>query len=94
MFAITSHVDYKPVREDSRLTKKYTIVKGDWLSKIAQRLGFWPPNEGWKTLYKFKGKDGKSNKELLRSGNPDLIFPGEAFWVPSPPALPGTATRK
>jgi len=86
MFAITNHADYKPIEQDSRLTKKYTIVKDDWLSKIAHRLGFWPASEGWKTLYKFKGKDGKSNKELLRSGDPNLIFPGEEIWVPDIPA--------
>lgn len=82
MFAITIHKDYKPIEEDSQRTKKYTIVKGDWLSKIALRIGFWPPNIGWQTLYKLKGKDGKSNKELLRSGDPNLIFPGEEIWVP------------
>jgi hypothetical protein len=86
MFAIINHIDYKPIEEDSRLTKKYTIVKDDWLSKIAHRLGFWPASQGWKTLYKFKGKDGKSNKQLLRSGDPNLIFPGEEIWVPDIPA--------
>jgi hypothetical protein len=86
MFAITSHIDYKPIEEDSRLTKKYTIVKDDWLSKIAHRIGFWPDSTGWQTLYKLKGKDGKSNKQLLRSGNPNLIFPGEEIWVPDIPA--------
>jgi nucleoid-associated protein YgaU len=86
MFAITKHIDYKPIEEDSRLTTKYTIVKDDWLSKIAHRIGFWPDSTGWQTLYKFKGKDGKANKELLRSGNPNLIFPGEQIWVPDIPA--------
>jgi len=74
MFAITSHKDYKRLEEDSQRTRKYTIVKGDTLSKIVLRIGFRPPN--WQKLYGFKGMDGKSNKELLRSGDPNLIFPG------------------
>jgi len=86
MFAITSHKDYQTPDLDSKRTKKYKIVKGDWLSKIALRVGFWPAHEGWKTLYNLKGKDGKANKELLRSGDPNLIFPGEEIWIPDIPA--------
>jgi hypothetical protein len=86
MFAITRHKDFQPPETDSQRTKKYKIVKGDWLSKIALRVGFWPVHEGWKTLYNFKGKDGKANKELLRSGDPNLIFPGEEIWIPDIPA--------
>lgn len=28
------------------------------------------------------GKDGRTNKALLRSGDPDLIYPGEEIWIP------------
>jgi nucleoid-associated protein YgaU len=84
MFAIPNHKDYQPPQLDSKRTKKYVIVEGDALSKIAGRIGFGfvPPREGWRTLYDFKGKDGSTNRQLLRSGDPDLIFPGEQIWIP------------
>jgi len=54
--------------------KQYTIVSGDTLSGIAlQAYGVaskWP--EIW-----------KSNQTVLRSGDPNLIYPGEVIWVPS-----------
>ena len=82
MFDIPQHKDYVRLAVDAKRTMKYTIVKGDTLSKIARRIGFWPPRHGWQTLHKLAGKDGKVNKNLLRSGDPNLIFPDEQIWIP------------
>ncbi len=57
---------------------EYLIRRGDTLSKIARRFG-----TGWRKLYRAKGPDGKKNSERLRSGNPNLIYPGETIWVPT-----------
>jgi len=87
MFAINRHKDYNPVEEGGPRTKKYTIVSGDTLSGIAQRIGFWPAGTtGWKFLYDLKGKDGKRNRDLLRGKSPHKIWPGEEIWVPDPDA--------
>lgn len=55
----------------------YTIVSGDWLSKIAQRYGM-----TWLELWNYDGGTGLANKHRLRSGDPDLIYPGEVIVVP------------
>jgi hypothetical protein len=77
MFAITLHADYLPRIEDYKKTVKYTIKKGDSISKIASRKGL-----KWRELYDFKGQDGRKNREILSSGDPDLIYPGEEIWIP------------
>ncbi len=82
MFTDILHKDYKRIRDDWERTKKHTIAKGETLLKIAQRIGFRSPLATWKTLYNFKGRDGKQNKDILRSKDPDLIFPGEEIWIP------------
>jgi len=55
----------------------YTIVKGDYLSKIAKRYGM-----TWKQLWDYDGGTGRPNKIRLKSGDPDLIYPGEEIVVP------------
>jgi len=82
MFETRFHRDFSPLISDAKRTVKYRIVAGDSLSKIANRIGFVPPVGDWRTLYDFKGQDGKSNRALLRSGNPNLIFPNEEIWIP------------
>jgi len=82
MFSTLLHKDYALPHLDSARSKKYVVVEGDSLSGIARRIGWWPPKDGWRLLYDFKGKDGTVNKSLLRSGDPDLIFPGEEIWIP------------
>jgi nucleoid-associated protein YgaU len=77
MFAVNLYPGYLRRFEDYKTTMKYTIKKGDNLSKIAARIGL-----SWKKLYEFKGQDGKKNRELLRSGDPNLIYPGEGVWIP------------
>jgi hypothetical protein len=60
---------------------EYTVVEGDWLEKIAERFGM-----SWQELYAFDGGTGVANRERLRSGDPNLIYPGEVILVPGPPA--------
>jgi len=79
---ITLRKDFARLPHDSQRAKRYRIVEGDSLASIAQRLGFWPPSEGWRTVYEFKGPDGVDNRTLLRSGSPESISPGEEIWVP------------
>jgi len=82
MFVASLHKEWAPLEKDSQRTMKYRVVEGDSLSRIAHRIGFWPPRFSWRTLYDLKGRDGKANRTLLRSGRPDMIFPGEEIWVP------------
>lgn len=53
--------------------RPYTIVPGDNLSRIAN-AAYGNPRE-WRTIW-------KANKATLRSGDPNLIFPGEVLWLP------------
>ena len=82
MFDNRFHLDYKPFPEDQRRTKKYKIQRGDTLSGIADRIGMTLPVGTWRTLYDFRGQDGKRNRDMLRSGSPDLIYPNEEIWIP------------
>ncbi len=68
-----------PPRRDPNV-QEYTIVEGDWLSKIAERHGM-----TWQELYNFDGGTGTPNRQRLRSGDPNLIYPGEVILVPGPP---------
>jgi len=58
---------------------EHTIASGETLSGIAARHGM-----TWQELYAFDGGTGVPNRERLRSGDPDLIFPGEVILVPGP----------
>lgn len=83
MFDITKHKDYRPIELDSERTVKYTIVKGDTFPEIARRIGFWPhTTTGLRKLCELKGKDGKRNIELIKSGDINKISPGEQIWIP------------
>jgi hypothetical protein len=82
MFDISLRVDYPPRTQDRQRTKKYRIEQGDTLSSIADRIGFRPPRATWQTLSDFRGQDGKRNRDLLRSHNPNLIGPGDEIWIP------------
>jgi LysM repeat protein len=69
--------------------KKYTIGQGDTLSKIAQRHDM-----TWRALYNFDGGTGTSNRNRLRTNEPNKVYPGEIILVPdsnSAPAKPAPA---
>ena len=74
--------DMKPAHDDQEQARdelvEYVIRSGDSLSAIAKRFGI-----RWPHLYQASGPDGVKNSERLRSGDPNLIFPGEAIWVPT-----------
>ena len=53
--------------------KKYTIKKGDSLFKIARK--YTTNGAKWKELYEL-------NKSKLKSGDPNLIYPGEKLTIP------------
>lgn len=56
--------------------KRYVIVRGDTLWDIADIVY----GSGWK--YQIIWDANKSN---LRSGDPNLIYPGEELWIPTDP---------
>ncbi len=60
-----------PVPKDEAVTRTYTVVSGDSLSKIAKKiLG----NAGrWKEIW-------EANKDQIK--NPDLIHPGQVLKIP------------
>ncbi len=82
MFINSLHHNYRPMLEDQQRTIWYKIRRGDTLSGIADRIGFRPPVGTWRTLYDFRGQDGRRNRDLLRSGDPHLIYPDEQIWIP------------
>jgi len=59
--------------------QEYVVVYGDWLDKIAKAHGL----PSWKELWDFDGGTGIPNKSRLKSGDPDLIYPGEVIVVPA-----------
>jgi hypothetical protein len=87
MFDYPNHKDYSKYKESYNRSKLYTIQNGDTLWGISQKIGFVHPVASWKDLYNFKGKDGKSNRDRLKSKDPDKIYPGEQIWVPDIDAI-------
>ncbi len=79
-FGSTGINDKEDVDPDNKKAEAVEVIirRGDTLSKIARKFG-----TKWRKLYKFKGPDGIKNSERLRSGNPNLIYPGEIIWVPT-----------
>lgn len=60
-------------RDEPPLTgESYTVVKGDYLRKLALR--FYGSGDKWPTIY-------EANKAIIGS-NPDLIYPGQVLVIP------------
>lgn len=53
--------------------KQYTIVDEDTLSQVARRA--YGNANHWPRIW-------RANQSALRSGDPDLIFPGEVIYIP------------
>ena len=60
-----------PAPAGATVTRTYTVVAGDSLSKIAKRVY----NDGrrWKEIF-------EANKDQIK--NPDLIYPGQVLKIP------------
>lgn len=54
--------------------KKHVVVKGEWLSKIAQKYGI----KSWRTIYDHPANEAFRKKRP----NPDLIQPGDEIFIP------------
>jgi len=63
---------------------QYTIVDGDTLSDIAARA--YGIGSKWPLIY-------DANQTTLKSGDPDLIFPGEIIIIPVDPDLQAIRTE-
>lgn len=57
---------------------EYVVRNGDWLDKIASRYGMTSQE-----LYDYDGGTGRPNRDRLRSGDPDVIYPDEVIVVPT-----------
>lgn len=55
------------------LDKTYTVIRGDYLWKIASFYWIYRDGKQWKTIY-------EANKDKIK--NPDLIYPGQVFTIP------------
>lgn len=55
---------------------KYTIVRGDTLWAISGRA--FGKCRQWPDIW-------EANKKTLRSGDPNMIYPGEVIWIPPKP---------
>jgi len=58
--------------------KQYIVVEGDTLSGIAAQA--YGNGRKWRLIW-------RANQTVLRSGNPELIFPGEVITIPTDPEL-------
>ncbi|MDA8136251.1 MAG: LysM peptidoglycan-binding domain-containing protein [Desulfobacteraceae bacterium] len=82
MFINFLHREYVPLLQDFNRTTRYTIQRGDTLAGICNRIGFRSPLARISNLYNFQGQDRRRNRDMLRSGDPNLIYPGEMIWIP------------
>jgi len=62
---------YRAIKPE--IGKSYTIIKGDTLWDIANFVY----GSGWKYTVIWD-----ANKSVLKSGDPNLIYPGEVIWIP------------
>jgi nucleoid-associated protein YgaU len=60
-----------PAPKDAAVTRTYTVVAGDSLSKIAKKI--YGSANRWKEIW-------EANKDQIK--NPDLIHPGQILKIP------------
>ncbi len=60
-----------PAPKDQAVTRTYTVVAGDSLSKIAKKI--YGSANRWKEIW-------EANKDQIK--NPDLIHPGQILKIP------------
>ena len=61
-----------PAPKDETVTRTYTVVAGDSLSKIAKKI--YGSANRWKEIW-------EANKDQIK--NPDLIHPGQVLKIPA-----------
>lgn len=71
----------RELRELQELPRAYTVVKDDWLMKIARKPRIYGDGYQWPRIY-------RKNKDQIK--DPDLIYPGQVFLIPR--GLPTTHT--
>lgn len=69
---VTSGSSSAPARNTTDREVTYTVLKGDSLSKIAQRQ--YGDGKKWKPIF-------EANRDQIT--NPDLIHPGQVLKIPS-----------
>ena len=60
-----------PAPAGEAVTRTYTVVAGDSLSKISQKI--YGDGRRWKEIF-------EANKDKIK--NPDLIYPGQVLKIP------------
>ena len=61
-----------PAPKDEAVTRTYTVVAGDSLSKIAKQ--FYGKANAWRKIF-------EANQDIVK--NPDLIHPGQVLKIPN-----------
>ena len=61
------------LKELQELPRSYTVVRDDWLIKIAKKERIYRDGHQWGRLY-------RANKDKIK--NPNLIYPGQILVVP------------
>jgi nucleoid-associated protein YgaU len=59
--------------EEANKVVNYTVVKGDYLWKIAKKSEFYGNGFAWPVIY-------NANRDQIK--NPDLIYPKQEFKIP------------
>ena len=70
MFDITLHKDYRELGQKDERTEKYILKTGETLATVARKKGL----RSKVYLAKLRGKDGRSNEEILKSV-------GKEIWI-------------
>lgn len=60
--------------------QEYTIVKGDWLSKLAGR--YLDDIFAWPVIMAATNQRSMEDPSFARIKNPNLIFPDQQVWIP------------
>ncbi len=61
-------------QEEANKVVNYTVVKGDYLWKIAKKDKFYGNGFAWPVIY-------NANRDQIK--DPDLIYPKQVFKIPS-----------
>lgn len=71
MFDGPNHKDFVEHGKTDKRTKKYVLKEGESLAKLARKVGY--PSEIY--IKKLRGKDKRSNEEILKKGEKEIWIP-------------------